>query len=104
MKLTKRMEKLENKFIDYSDRVQDIVFFIRDGFSRNMGLSEMRTMKRLLLGYLDEMMSADQKYGSLSSCLLGDTEPHPNYDKFMTYTRIARSLIDNEIVERNLNI
>lgn len=104
MKITKRMEKLEDQFIDYSNRVQGLVFFIRGGHTRNMGLSDLREMKKGLLDYLDEMMSADQKYTNLLDCLLGETGSHPNYDKFMTYTRIARSLIDNEILERNLNV
>ncbi len=98
------MEKLENKFIDYSNRVEELVLFINGGFARKIGVRGLRDMKESLLGYLDEMMSADQEYVNLSSVLLGDTDSHPNYDKFMTYTRIARSLIDNEIVEKNLNI
>ncbi len=104
MKITKRMEKLEDQFIDYSDRVQGLVFFIRGGHTGNMRLSDLREMKKGLLDYLDEMMSADQKYTNLLDCLLGETDSHPNYDKFMTYMGIARLLLNNEIAKRNSNM
>jgi hypothetical protein len=88
-----RIRELEDQFVDYSDRTHDLVFFIRDGLTRNMQFRDLIDMKKGLLFATNEMMSNDQEYMRITRQAVS----HPNYDKFMTYMRLAKARLDAEI-------
>lgn len=97
MNLKERIQALEQKFIDYSDNAQNLVFFIRNELTGPLQFMHLIEMKQELLMDTNEIMCADQQY----MALLGKPESHPNYEKFMTYMKIAKSLLDAELTKKN---
>lgn len=98
MNFEKRIQALEKQFIYLSDNAHDLVFFIRQGFIEHMPSTDVMEMKKGLLVDMNDIMSADQEYLYLT----GNQVSHPNYEKFMTYMKLAKSGLDNELVKKNL--
>lgn len=96
MMKTTRIQELRQKFNDYSDIVHRLVFCTRGGLVGNMQYDELIEMKKGLVMDLDEMMSANQEY----MYLLGESNSHPNYEKFVAYVKIAKAELDREIAKK----
>lgn len=90
---TQKTQELENKFIEYSDRVHKLVFLLERGLAEYKTFAELVDMKKQLLMDTNEMMHFDQLYMRITE------EPisHPNYEKFITYVKLAKRQLDREI-------
>ncbi len=91
-----RVERLEQKFVDYSNRVQDLLFFVKDGLTKNIGYDDLVEMKKGLLLDTKRVIALDQERMQLTR----DPCPHPNYEQFMTYRGVVNRLLEIDLLDK----